>query len=203
MHDIKYERVKPHPLLAATHYVLDLETLGKGPSAAIVAIGCVRVEFGMIGTGFYERVDLASAMAQGGEVDASTTEFWLQQQQEARQEVNGTRPCRPLSEALQMLVEFIAAGRNPANHVRVWGNGATFDNVIVSTALQRAGIERPWAFWNDRDLRTIVELYPEARTEVEFVGVKHHALDDAMHEARILCAAIAQHTNTRFQRSTL
>lgn len=193
-------------LLTATHYVLDIETLGKGPSAAIAAIGCVRVEHGTIDAGFYERVDLASAMSLGGEVDASTIEWWLQQGNDARREVDGTKERLHIHDALLRLVHFIKAGIAPAREARIWGNGATFDNVIVTTALQRSGIERPWAYWNDRDLRTLIELYPEAkRIGIDFIGTKHHALDDAMHEARILCQAIAQHTgtSTQPQRSTL
>ena len=74
----------------------------------------------------------------------------------------------------------------------VWGNGATFDNVILRRAFDDCAIEAPWPFWHDRDLRTILGLYPEAKAR-EFEGVKHHALHDARHEARMLIDALRLH----------
>lgn len=184
-----------HPLLKATHYVLDLETLGKTPSAAIAAIGCVRIENGVIGTAFYRRVNVDSAIAWGGETDASTIDFWLQQSEEARAEIHDPHNRLAINSALIELAEFIDRPAAIHGEQYVWGNGATFDNVIISTAFKRSHIERPWPYWNDRDLRTLIDLYPEAKASTAFVGTKHHALDDAMHEARILCAALALHTS--------
>ena len=54
-----------------THYVIDLETLGKKAPAPIVAIGCVRID-GLTITGErYWQIDLASAMAHGGAIQFS------------------------------------------------------------------------------------------------------------------------------------
>ena len=58
-------------MINATHYVLDLETMGKGPTAAIVAIGCVRIEQGTITGSFYRRVSLQTSLLAGLQVDAS------------------------------------------------------------------------------------------------------------------------------------
>lgn len=184
-----------HPLLRATHYVLDLETLGKGPNAAIATIGCVRVENGVIGDGLYIRVDVDSAIAFGGETDASTIDFWLKQSEEAQREIHHDFNRVKINNALIQLADFIDRPAALYGESYVWGNGATFDNVIISTAFQRAHIPRPWPYWNDRDLRTMVHLYPEAKKNTLFPasGVKHHALDDAMHEARILIAALNLH----------
>jgi len=182
-----------HPLLRATHYVLDLETLGKGPNAAIATIGCVRIENGVIGDGLYIRVDVDSAIAFGGETDASTIDFWLKQSEEAQREIHHDFNRVKINNALIQLADFIDRPAAVYGETYVWGNGATFDNVIISTAFQRAHIPRPWPYCNDRDLRTIVQLYPEAKQSVQFIGLKHHALDDAMHEARILIAALNLH----------
>ncbi|KAB0549775.1 3'-5' exoribonuclease [Pseudomonas argentinensis] len=182
-----------HPLLRATHYVLDLETLGKGPNAAIATIGCVRIENGVIGDGLYIRVDVDSAIGFGGETDASTIDFWLRQSEEAQREIHHGFNRVKINNALIQLADFIDRPAAIYGETYVWGNGATFDNVIISTAFQRAHVPRPWPYWNDRDLRTIVQLYPEAKKSVPFVGLKHHALDDAMHEARILVAALKLH----------
>ena len=68
--------------------MLDLETMGTGSDASIIAIGSVELnrETGHLGREFYEVVDLASAMAAGGTVDASTILWGMQQSDEARGE---------------------------------------------------------------------------------------------------------------------
>jgi len=173
------------------HYVIDLETLGKGPRAAIAAIGCVEIIDGALAREFYVRVDLASAMSHGCEVDASTIQWWLKQPDEARVEVNGVLPTQSLWTALGELIVFLG-GYAPLEEILVWGNGATFDNVILSNAYAAVDLARPWQFWNDRDLRTLLALYPEAKN-LPFEGIKHHALDDARHEAKQLIAALQHH----------
>lgn len=49
------------------HVMLDLETMGSGPRAAIVAIGacCFEPETGRIGETFYQAIDLESSVDLG------------------------------------------------------------------------------------------------------------------------------------------
>lgn len=46
----------------------------------------------------------------------------------------------------------------------------------------------PWRYYNDRDVRTIVELGKaidfDARTAIPFEGERHNALDDARYRAK-------------------
>lgn len=182
-------------MIDAIHYVIDLETMGKGPRAAIVAIGAVRVEHGQPAGEFYCRVDLASSLGWGLEPDSSTIQWWLKQSTEARTEVDGSIPGVILPAALDALGQFILSGPTGARlstDPLVWGNGATFDNVILTSAYTACGMERPWKYWNDRDLRTLLNLYPEAKT-IEFDGIKHHAMHDARHEAKQLGKALSLH----------
>lgn len=180
-------------MIDATHYVLDLETMGKGPRAAIVAIGCVRIEDLQITGEFYHTVTLRSSLAAGLQVDASTIEWWLEQDEAARHEITGGNASE-LNHALGWLAAFMGdtTHDNPDRKALLWGNGSSFDNVIVGNAFDACGIPRPWLFWNDRDLRTLLALYPEAKA-IPFKGTKHHALHDAMHEAKQLIAALQMH----------
>lgn len=176
-----------------THYVLDLETMGNRPTSAIVAIGCARIENLVITGSLYRRVSLESSLAAGLTCDASTIEWWLQQDDEARAEIY--KPCSShLKTALGDLAEFMGHNslHRPKAKALLWGNGSSFDNVIVGNAFDTYGFVRPWLFWNDRDLRTLLALYPEAKA-LPFEGTKHNALDDAMHEARQLIAALQLH----------
>jgi len=177
----------------AIHFVLDLETMSTAPNAAIAAIGCVRVQQGEIIDEFYERVDLESSRAMGGEIDTPTLQWWLKQSREARQEVSGELASLPITTALGKLTEFMHRGGLSDDQPLVWGNGSSFDNVILGTAYQRAGIPMPWKFWNDRDLRTLLALHPHVKQAITFEGTKHHALHDARHEARQLIAALEAH----------
>ena len=178
-------------MINAIHFVLDLETMSTAPNAAIAAIGCVRVQQGEMVDEFYERVDLESSRAMGGQIDTPTLQWWLTQPQEARQEVSGELPGVHITTALGNLSEFMRRGGITDDQPLVWGNGSSFDNVILGSAFQRTGLTLPWKFWNDRDLRTLLALHPHVKKAIPFEGTKHHALNDARHEAKQLIAALA------------
>lgn len=156
--------------------MLDLETMGTGSMAAIVAVGAVRFDHDSILSRFYAVVDLQSSMALGLNLDASTVMWWLNQSKEAREEL--------LKEPVhinQVLGRFSAwVGEDPV----VWGNGVTFDNVILSNAYELASIRRPWSYKNDRCYRTLKAGYPEVPYVDE--GIYHKAVDDAENQALTL-----------------
>lgn len=179
-------------MINQTHYVIDLETLGKGPRAAIAAIGCVEIHHGVIRRDFYLRVNIDDAMRWGGETDASTIQWWLRQDDYARAEIDGSQETESLWNALGFLKAFMG-GVTHLHEILVWGNGATFDNVILASAYAAFHEPQPWAYWNDRDLRTLLDCYPEARDVGPFEGTRHHALHDACHEAKQLCQALRLH----------
>lgn len=162
--------------------MVDLETMGAGPSAAIVAIGAVD----SLGREFYRTVDLASSVTAGGVIDPSTVMWWMGQSDEARAALTSPGAVH----IVQALTEFSAWVADLGADVRVWGNGAAFDNVILGGAYDRSGLPRPWAFWNDRCYRTIKSLRPGIK--MSRTGTHHNALDDARSQAdhlRVLLAA--------------
>lgn len=186
-------------MIKQTHIVIDLETMGIGTNAAIVAIGAVRIERGQHTAEFYRTVDLASSIAAGGTTDASTINWWLKQSPEARAEIDGSQQPDTLGDILLSLSDFIQARHEP----RLWGNGATFDLRILGEAYDAFHEPRPWDFRLERDLRTILETYPEARKVGEFYGIRHHALADACHEAKQLCKALRLHAGQAESRIVL
>ena len=167
--------------------MLDLETMGTSSNAAIVAIGAVAfdIDAGTVGDRFYRVVDLGTSVAMGGEIDADTVLWWMQQSDEAR--AMFTRDSVPLSVALAEF-EVWMSERGEMTGARVWGNGAAFDNVILSSAYRRSAIKQPWPHWNDRCYRTIKALYPDVK--LERVGTHHNAVDDAESQARHLIAML-------------
>lgn len=181
-----------------THLMVDIETFGKKADAPVVSIGAVFCDpsTGDTGSEFYKVISLESAMASGGVPDASTIIFWLKASPEARSELV-MDDAIPLEDALLQLNEFIKenAAYGP-DSVQVWGNGATYDNVLLEASYDRTGISCPWKFWNNRDVRTIVELGKaigcKPRYEIPFEGEPHKAISDALHQVKYV-SAVWQH----------
>jgi hypothetical protein len=68
----------------------------------------------------------------------------------------------------------------------IWGNGSTFDNVILRSAFAAAGLEYPVRFWADQCYRTKKNEFPTVPLVRE--GTHHKALDDAISQAKHLQA---------------
>ncbi|WP_257253891.1 MULTISPECIES: 3'-5' exonuclease [unclassified Endozoicomonas] len=173
------------------HLMVDLETMGNGSQAAIIGIGACFFDpvTGQIGETFSRNVTLQSSVDEGLKMDVSTVEWWLKQDDDARAIFQ--RSGYPLPEVLQEFLDFIP--ERLRRSVQLWGNGASFDNVILENAFDVCGLKAPWAFWNHRDVRTIVELGRtilgiDPKRDFFFDGVKHDALSDAVHQARYVSA---------------
>jgi len=163
--------------------MVDLETLGNGPKAVIVSIGAVQFDETGLGDTFYINVDPESCVATGMEMDVSTVMWWMQQSDAARKALTQTAQFS-IAAALDQFRRYL-----PSGDVVLWGNGATFDNVILASAHRLVGVKRPWSFRNDRCFRTLKDLYPQVKPGMP-VGTAHNALDDAVfqaeHASRIL-----------------
>lgn len=172
--------------------MLDLETMGKGPEAAIVAIGAVEfdLETCQLGREFYRVVDLESSMRLGGIVDASTVMWWLGQSPEARSGITPDFGAHYVTNALIDFRGWVMQGVEDFDDVLMWGNGATFDNVILTSAYRMADLERPWRHWGDRCYRTVKSFFPQI--PIKRIGVHHNALDDAKSQALHLIEMIGQ-----------
>lgn len=161
------------------HLMIDLETMGKNPDAPIISIGAIFFDpqTGDMGPEFSKTIDLETA---GGVIDRDTIKWWLKQSREAQSAIMTDEI--PLDDALLQLREFIDENSGEF-FVQVWGNGANFDNTILRRSYERQGIPCPWRYYNDRDVRTIVELGKaidfDARTAIPFEGERHNVLDDA------------------------
>lgn len=177
-----------------THLMVDMETMGNSPDAPIVSIGAVFFDpsTGNTGAEFYRVVSLESSMSFGMKPDASTIQWWLKQSSEARSAIL-VDEAMGLLETLELLADFIAENAANGSHtVQLWGNGCSFDNVILRRAY--ALTDTPFAvpFWNDRDVRTMVELGKSVginpRYDIPFEGDMHNALSDARHQIKYVSA---------------
>ena len=185
--------VNGHHVITSTsrvwhHLMIDLETMGTNPDAPINSIGgkFFDPETGEMGPEFSKTIDLDTA---GGVIDRDVIKWWLKQSREAQSAILTDEI--PLDDALLQLREFIDENSGEF-FVQVWGNGANFDNTILRRSYERQGIPCPWRYYNDRDVRTIVELGKaidfDARTAIPFEGERHNALDDARYQAKYVSA---------------
>ncbi|MCC7881640.1 exonuclease, partial [Escherichia coli] len=152
------------------HLMIDLETMGKNPDAPIISIDAIFFDpqTGDMGPEFSKTIDLETA---GGVIDRDVIKRWLKQSREAQSAIMTDEI--PLDDALLQLREFIDENSGEF-FVQVWGNGANFENTILRRSYERQGIPCPWRYYNDRDVRTIVELGKaidfDARTAIPFEG---------------------------------
>lgn len=160
--------------------MIDLETFGTGNDAVILSIGAVKFDpetSGMpLTDGFYVAIDPRSCVAAGLKMDASTVMWWMDEDRdEARRALMSTERL-DLVTALEGFTMWFGHESLP-----VWGNGATFDNVILRSAFRATGQDCPWHFWHDRCYRTVKNLAPGVELQRE--GTHHHALADARSQA--------------------
>ena len=176
--------------------MLDLETASTATNAAIVTIGMVQIlrhdaayvtEISQ--ASFYTELGIPHQLCRGLITDPSTKAFW---------DTISALPRRIYDTALSdfadptdqlwRAVEWIeniakATGEDPV----VWGNSPSFDCRILEHALCVYGIEVPWKFRNERDVRTASHLF-KVPIEKTRPTTPHHALADATAEAHTLIA---------------
>jgi exodeoxyribonuclease VIII len=171
------------------HIMIDLETMGTRPDAPIVAIGAVAFNAHGVHDTLYRLVSLHSAVRSGAVIDPSTVMWWLEQGDAARAALQDKQnDAAGIKDALQDFVQFVCSYGDELKGV--WGNGATFDNVIMHESGKRCGVPM-WEFWKDKCYRTVKGMYPDVKMERN--GTHHNALDDArsqaLHLIRINAAA--------------
>lgn len=161
--------------------VVDLETLDTRPSAMILSIGAIRCNLrtGEMGDTFYENIDNHIEIQSSRTTDANTINWWRKQDQEVKEALSVDR--KRLDVVLQSFRVWLGKG------VKIWGNGASFDLGILRHAYDN---NTPWAFYNERDARTLEALAKGIvnRDSIPRYGQHHHALDDARYEAKYLSA---------------
>lgn len=170
-----------------TNVMVDIETMGKSPKAPITSIGAVLFDpFGdWIGDRFYIHVSLENGLRSGKAADSDTLQWWMCQDEAARTAfVAGQCEAAPVITALEAFSAWLPDNAAP------WANGAGFDFAILSNHYHDAGLPVPWKYWLEHDLRTLKRLYPHV--EIDHEGIKHHALHDAIHQARLVQEIIRQ-----------
>jgi len=168
--------------------MIDIETLGTGSNAVVVSIGAVLFDrdTGEIGPKFSKNLAYQDQLTVGRKVTESTIGWWMSQSNEARCN-SFMKVSHSTKDALLDFKEFIES--NVSDDCRPWGNGPSFDLVILESLFDDFDIKHPWHFRHVRCLRTFKDLIYNGKDLVR-EGVYHDALDDAVHQAKIVIEGI-------------
>ena len=159
--------------------MVDLETYATTMDACVMTIGAVVFDCsGKEFNSFYRRIDASSCDAIGLFRDPKTLDFWSQQSNESRYEIETLENRVNIREALIDFTKFWKEN----NCEFLWCNGANFDEPILSTIYHKLQIEKPWRFFNVRCVRTLLNLV-NLRTSSMGV-VSHHAIDDCRNQIK-------------------
>lgn len=98
----------------------------------------------------------------------------------------------------QPVVTYLAMAnddRVKLDDIRIWSHGAAFDPPILAAAYEAVGLPVPWHYRAPRDTRTAFDMAgidDHSAWLAQHAGddrVQHHALSDAICQARAVCAA--------------
>lgn len=170
---------------------LDLETLGTDPGDVILSIGMVEfnIKSGRQGETFYCSFDRSEWLAKGYTYRASTLEWWSSPSLDlAREKLEINR--LPMLLGLEAALRWIKT-RNLINGL--WSRGYMDETMLKLAIRKELEIEDPWHYRAASDARTLLSTIervdPFADIDATFVGVPHFALDDAIHEAKLVTVA--------------
>ena len=184
--------------------MLDLETLGNStkPVLTQLAAVCFKINDGVALDSFNELVNPQSCAKVGlscdkGSFDVDPTmDFWLKQDPEVFNKVilKAFTEGKELNSVLNLFTKWLneMKAKHNCKSIRVWGNGPAADCVWVRSAYLACRLDPPWKYWDDRCVRTYVDMGLEfdfnPKKDMKFEGEKHNAIDDCKHQIKYLCA---------------
>ncbi len=188
------------------NFVVDIETMGHIVGSAITEIAVLAFygnSFDLASASKFHRVvDLESCMDAGLGVTGSTIKWWMKQSKNAQ--ALYSESAVPIQSALIDLhtwcrdkieeIPFDNDSPAPEWPYRVWSH-ATFDFPMIEAAYSKCKLTSPWAYWSAKDVRTVMDLAfgpPDSYPHIPFIGVRHRAMDDAIHEAEQVSAALTK-----------
>ncbi|RLD00687.1 MAG: hypothetical protein DRI46_06755 [Chloroflexi bacterium] len=165
--------------------MLDLETLDIKSSAVVVAIGAVIFDpyaeeqnwkDVVKLPNFYSVLELDEQIAAGRTVTGDTVRWWMKQGAQARRVFQDK--MESVEPAMIAMENWVRKFTHRSN-AKIWGNGSSFDCVILESLFHTYERKFVGEYWNFRDLRTLKEDAGSPRLEFETTAVAHNALDDA------------------------
>ncbi|MCP9764488.1 3'-5' exonuclease [Lacihabitans soyangensis] len=170
--------------------IVDLETLGTKPGAVILSVALVEWNWkGEIGKKGVFKIPLAESVAKGFVIEPETVKWWNEQDKIVfAKALNASVPTNMSGTILSEMMNFFADVMG--EKTGVWGNGSSFDLVLLKEYFDGFGYHTPWNPRIERDVRTIVSLLPEVKREWKFEGTKHDPVDDCLNQIGYLVETV-------------
>ena len=167
------------------HIMLDLETLGTDSNAVVVSISAVEFDLdtGKQGSDIEIGLNLLEQALNGGIIDTSTLSWWSSQSAKAKSSLLRI-PVLSIDDALDKFNTWIESIDHDLKDIKLWGNGATADNVWVRNLYRRHNIDFVLPYWCDCDVRTLVTISGISTRDYKFTGLKHNGIHDCLHQIK-------------------
>lgn len=156
--------------------MIDIETLGTQRASVICSVGFAAFDRKKIVASGMWSLDWQEQIAAGRTVDASTIQWWMQQDDNARADLIGGINLVTLEDLKTNLLKEYRGCET------IWGNGPSFDLILLADLLGGPF----WKFRQERDVRTIKDLANQLGMQYEFKGVAHNPEDDARNQAQFV-----------------
>jgi hypothetical protein len=167
--------------MKASHVMVDIETLGTTPGAAVLEIAAATFSFDGEKDDklFTVEIDLLSSLAAGLTVEKETAAWHLSK------DYPGHLRGKPLRAALIELSAWLGAHAPAAS---VWAWGMDFERSMLEAAFAAVGLPLPWPYYRGLDARTVwASAYPNEKHGPR----KHRAADDVTDQIIDLREAMA------------
>jgi exodeoxyribonuclease VIII len=172
--------------------MLDLETLSTANNALIMSIGAVKFDADAIVDRFEVGIDPANAQRFGLHIDAGTVMYWFDpERDEARKRIFEMARV-DLIAGLDGFAQWCQQTPEESQG-SLWGNGATFDNVVIQSGFAATGVDDPFGYKKQECYRTLKNRCPDVEFNDYQIGTPHYALDDASSQALHLIAICKQY----------
>ena len=143
--------------------MVDLETLSTSPDGLLLSIGAVRfdidraeVEASPVENGFERGISIADGMSRCRKIDSDTLMWWLNQSGNALADLNR---LQKLADCLPVVLESFSTWAEEDPTVKyLWGHGASFDPVLLSSSYNCCGLKMPFKYTNFLDTRTVFRI---------------------------------------------
>lgn len=167
---------------------IDIETLGTLVDSQILSIGAAmfNLKTGKIFSTLY--IPIKIDMNKHINATLGTITFWTKQAVDNPKALKGLFNNKSTN-AVGMLgalcdLQTFCKINKPST---VWANSPKFDTSMLEYQFQQHDVKVPWSFNADRCMRTLRQF--AGPLNIEFEGVEHNALSDAIWQAKYISAA--------------
>lgn len=181
-------------------FLIDFETLGSDPNSIVIDLSVIVFEndvnnipsfTDLVNSGRRFKFSLRSQKGSRS-FTKSTVDWWKEQSQEARDNLNPSPDDLTVEEGTTKFIEYLKENGINQWKSQGWCRGMSFDFPILKDMLQQTyNIQdtydtEPCRFWNQRDIRTAIECYLDVRGTTKtplhkdiLKGFVHH---DSIHD---------------------